>query len=116
MLGAHLRPESESRSGVRVKVKVEHGVSAEARSTQSGQGRRVSSISHLERLPPCWDPRRTHGGSGSLEKEEGSYSSWRPGHIPPPHPKQTPPSINLTILTLPAVLATGWGISSSSFS
>ena len=82
-------------SGVRTKVKVGPDIRAEATSTQSGQDRQVPSTSHQGRLPPCWGPRLTHGGSGSLEKEEGSHS--QPSRHT--HHHHHPPRRNVTILT-----------------
>lgn len=79
--------------GVSAKVKVGPDFRARATSTQSGQDRQVPSTSHRGRLPPCWGPRLIHGGSASLEKEEGSHF-WLLGytHTHPPHR-------NVTILT-----------------
>ena len=65
--------------GVRAKVKVGPDFRAKTTSTQSGQDRQVPSTSHQGRLPPCWGPRLIHGGSASLEKEEGS-NFWLLGH------------------------------------
>ena len=70
-----VRVKSKVRIGlgfrVKVKVKVLPGVRAEARSTQCGKVWQVPRISHQGMLPPGWGPRLSHGGSESLEKEEG---------------------------------------------
>lgn len=97
------------------KVQVLPGIRAETRSTQSGQ---VLSISHQGMLPPGWGPRRSPGGSGSLQKGEGShYCFWPPSHTHHRrhhHSRSQDPDPPHT--HTPFVLATGWASSSSSFS
>lgn len=83
--------------GVGIQVNILSGVRAEAKSTQSGQSWQIPSISYQGRLPLGWGPKSSHGGLGSLEKEEGSHYSSR-SHTPPPLPP-LPLLRNVTILT-----------------